>query len=259
MAPILVENGVALVRARHGPMLVPATDTRVGRALLDEGAYCEDEVRLLQALLRPGATALDAGAHVGPHTLPMARAVGPAGRVFAFEPQPHLFRLLCGNLALNGLAQAEPVEAALGAAQGDVARPDVDYFRPGNFGAVALGTGPHRVPVLTVDGLDLADCRLIKIDVEGMEAAVLDGARATIARCRPALYVENNRRDRSPALIGRLLDLGYACWWHPARYGAAADSLWELNMVALPRAVAELVMGLRPVSGAEDWYPGAPG
>jgi hypothetical protein len=76
-------------------------------------------------------------------------------------------------------------------------------------------SSPSRdVAVITVDDLQLRELRLLKIDVEGMEGDVLQGAAKTIARCRPVLYVENDRADRSPALLQQLDDLGYDGYWH---------------------------------------------
>jgi tRNA A58 N-methylase Trm61 len=52
-----------------------------------------------EAVLQPGDTVIDGGAHSGKHTIPMARAVGSAGRVFAFEPSPEPYGRLSKNLA----------------------------------------------------------------------------------------------------------------------------------------------------------------
>jgi hypothetical protein len=116
--------------------------------------------------------------------------------------------------------------------------------------------------VVTLDGLALPACHALKIDVEGMEAEVLRGAAATITRCRPALYVENDRRERSAALIALIGGQDYAMWWHlpplfvPDNFaGEAADDfpgIVSINMLCLPRERAITVAGLRPVSGPDD-------
>jgi hypothetical protein len=56
--------------------------------------------------------------------------------------------------------------------------------------------------------------RVLKVDVEGMEREVILGARGTIARLQPALYIENDRAERSRALISLVFELGYRLWWH---------------------------------------------
>ena len=68
--------------------------------------------------------------------------------------------------------------------------------------------------MITLDSLNLPRLRLLKVDVEGMESEVVTGARATIARLQPALYIENDRADRSRRLISLLFDIGYRLWWH---------------------------------------------
>jgi len=76
----------------------------------------------------------------------------------------------------------------------------------------------HRVRVMTLDSLGLSDVTAIKLDAEGAEQEVLEGARQTLTRCRPVLSVEIEERHRPgstrdvPALLGAL---GYAgCYWH---------------------------------------------
>ena len=64
--------------------------------------------------------------------------------------------------------------------------------------------------MVTIDSLNLGRCALIKIDVEGMERAVLDGAAKTIARCLPLLYVENDRPKKAAELVRAMNGLGYA-------------------------------------------------
>ena len=61
---------------------------------------------------------------------------------------------------------------------------------------------------MTIDSLGLVDCHLLKIDVEGMEADVLAGARETIARCKPILFVENNTTEGSRAILEAIASLG---------------------------------------------------
>ena len=66
----------------------------------------------------PGTVVLDVGAHIGSITVPMARTVGPKGRVYAFEPQRKVYRELVHNIRLNQLSNAVPLRFALSAAPG---------------------------------------------------------------------------------------------------------------------------------------------
>jgi FkbM family methyltransferase len=193
---------LAIRRCRHGTMMYLRQDVYIGRSFTEYGEYSEGEVDLFRQCLRPGDVALDIGANLGAHTLPMAQLVGPSGAVFAFEPQRILFQILCANVALNELPNVHALPVALGRAVGRTKVPALDYRGASNFGGVSLG-GAHGedVPVLTLDQLEVSKIKLIKIDVEGMELDVLAGAKQTLARCRPILYVENDRADKAEALV----------------------------------------------------------
>lgn len=204
---------------RHGEMFYFPTDAYIGRSFDLYGEFSEDEVRLFAKLVSPGDTVLDVGANIGAHTIPLAHQVGPTGKVYAFEPQRMSYYCLCANVIRNGLAQVYCHHAALGETSGTIAVPELDYAQRHNFGGVSLddvsANGPtSTVPLMTLDSLGLTACRLIKIDVEGMEQRVLAGAVETIRRCRPFLYVEDDRRDKSHALHEFVRSLGYEIVLH---------------------------------------------
>jgi FkbM family methyltransferase len=232
---------------RHGLMIYNRHDQYVGRSLALYGEYSEGEVELFRQLVQPGQVIVEAGANLGAHTLFLAQAVGPTGVVFAFEPQRIVFQTLCANLALNEIMNVVARQAALGQEPGTTLVPAIDYSQSGNFGRLELGqwqTG-EAVEVQTLDQLNLPNCHLIKVDVEGMEAAVLEGARLTIERSRPILYVENDRQDRSRDLIALIQSLGYRLWWHlppfynPDNFDGNPDNVFgemgSANMLCLPQ------------------------
>jgi FkbM family methyltransferase len=253
---------------RHGIFSYLPHDLFVGRSLDVYGEFSEHEVALFQQLLRPGAVVIEAGANIGALTVPIARAVCGAGRLIAYEPQAVLAALLARNVGANGLAQVEVRCAALGARPGSLRVPPLDYAATGNFGGVSLGadTGVDA-PVDTIDGLDLARVDLIKIDVEGMELEVLHGADDLIARCRPMLHVENDRTDRSAALIAALLERRYVLWWHlsplfsPDNHAGRADNIFptavSINLLCAPVERGMTVSGAYPVAGPDDTYRAA--
>lgn len=200
-------------------------DRYIGRSLELYGEFSEAEVVLFRHLLKRGDTVLEIGANIGAHTVPLAQTVGPEGQVLAFEPQRMIYYLLCANVVLNNLANVICHQAAVGDVTGNLRVPDLDYSGDGNFGGIELGTestlGSYEVPVVRIDDLRLARCDLIKVDVEGMEKQVLEGARQTIARFKPLLYVEDDRREKSRELHDFLTDLGYEVHPHLPRLYAA--------------------------------------
>ncbi len=168
--------------------------------------------------------------------------------------------MLCANLALNGITNAFARHAASGAAAGSIIVPPLDYGRPNNFGGVGLGgytqggIGPRST---TIDSLELPHVSLIKADAEGMELDVIDGGRETITRCKPLLYVENDRADRSAALIERIASLGYQLFWHHVPmfrtrnfYRNPTNSFGQVvssNMLCLHESQPAQIAGLPPV------------
>jgi FkbM family methyltransferase len=263
---LLDNQYVRLKACRQGPMAYMTGDRYVGRWFDLYGEYAEDEWRMLDQLLKPGMVALDIGANIGAHTIPMARKVGPAGRVLAFEPQRQVFQLLCANAALGALANVVARHAAVGREPDEITVPRIDYEKGGNFGGLALGgfdTG-EQVPVVTVDGLGLAQCHVMKIDVEGMENDVLEGAADTIGRLRPVLYVENDRRERSEELLGRLMSMDFRIYWHlPRLYGPdnffanpenVFDNIVSRNVLCLPKERDVNVVDMREITDAKEAF-----
>ncbi len=246
---------LAIRRCRYGTMMYPRQDRFVGRSLTEYGEYSEGEVELFRQCLGPGNVALDIGANLGAHTLALAQIVGPGGTVFAFEPQRILFQILCGNLALNEIGNVHALPLALGRAAGRTKVPALDYRGARNFGGVSLGGADGEdVTVLTLDQLEVSAVRLIKIDVEGLELEVLAGAKARLARCRPILYVENDRAEKAEALVALLQEEGFRMWWHtpplynPTNFLANPHNVFgnvaSFNMLCLPREMATQVQGM---------------
>lgn len=248
--PVLDLGPLRLRRCRHGLMLYPVNDAYVGRSLDRYGEFSEAELRLLAPLLPAGAVVVDAGANVGTHTLAFAKHAGSAGLVLAFEPQRVLHQLLGANLALNGLRNADARRAAVGRSRGEVRVPVLDLEATQNLGGLALGgfTEGDRVPVVAVDDLELPRLDLLKADVEGMEADVIRGAAETILRCRPALYLEDDRVERSAELIELLLSLGYAVFRHLPPLFDPGNVLGEAEDV-FGGVVSSNLLGVHPSAG----------
>ena len=251
-------------------MIYLVADQYIGRSLDRYGEFSEPEIELFRQVVQPGHVVLDVGANIGTHTVPLARAVQPDGVVVAFEPQRVLFQMLCANVALNALGNVHARHGAAGREQGSIVVPRLDYSAQDNFGGIELGTwtSGERVPLATLDSLELEACRLIKIDVEGMEGEVIAGGERTIRRCRPLLYVENDRPKRSAALIRQILDLDYRLYWHlpamfnPNNFFADNENVFgsaiSVNMVCVPRESGQDLGALREITSPEDDWRGGP-
>jgi len=103
---------------------------------------------------------------------------------------------------------------------------------------------------------------LLKLDVEGFELNALRGAEDTIARSRPVIYVENDRLDRSQALIEWLWSKEYRMWWHlpplfnPGNFFGRAENIYgrlmSCNMLALPRELEMEIEGFVEVTDSDS-------
>jgi FkbM family methyltransferase len=253
---------MAVKKCRHGTMMYNVNDAFIGRSLDLYGEWCDDEVFLLDQMLRPGDTVVDVGANIGTHTVFFAGKVTSQGLVIAFEPQRLVYQTLCGNVALNGLTNVMCMMAAVGEAHGQLTFPTLDPRVTLNFGAVRAVDGPGElVDVVAIDELGLQSCALIKIDVEGMETKVIAGARETIARCRPVLFLENDTVERSRELLESVFALDYKAYWqiasfyNRANFFANPENVFarfqpEANLVCVPTECG--FDGLTPVIGVDD-------
>jgi FkbM family methyltransferase len=184
--------------------------------------------------LQTGSVVIDVGANLGEWTVPFARKVGPAGRVLAIEPAPRSAAALESTLTANALAQAEIIRCAIGDRDGvaQFAVPVVTSSRTdtgtARIGPACVGHDALQVPLRSLDSLagehDLSRLDLIKIDVEGHERQVLDGAAAILGRHRPVLVVETGHEadvDRA-AIHDRLAGFGYRMLGILLDYGMAS-------------------------------------
>lgn len=275
----LHEAGPNVLRmTREGAMLYNRHDVYVGRSLERLGEYSPGETDLFNRILAPGHTAIEVGANIGSQTVVLAKRVGRNGRVHAFEPQQPLFQLMCANLALNGLLNTHAWNCAVDEKEGYLAVPPTNYERGYNFGGIAMasdGAKGYRVQAVTLDEtigaeqISEAGLRLVKLDVEGMELAVLKGAASLVTTFQPVIYTENNIREKSPALIQWLMDAGYTLFWHlpfmfskQNFYGAtenpfrdnAGNPILSVNVLAAPPWLTVDRVDMQSINDPDDWW-----
>lgn len=214
-----------LTNTAYGPMIVSRMDwlgiengqIGVGVQLLSTGVYDPHEGNVTCGLLTerriaagPGVVAIDVGANIGVRTIQWAKHMHGWGEVRAFEPQVPLFYALCGNIVFNNCftnAKAECV--VIGKEYGSILVPVPDYTKSCNFGGLEFrdrggpggwyreyigqnyeDMGQRASPVMKIDGFCLERLDLLKVDVEGMELDVLDGATETVDRLHPIIVAE---------------------------------------------------------------------
>lgn len=252
-----------LVEARHGRFLANPRDVYIGRALIDYGEFSELESHLIRHMCPEGGTVAEVGANIGAHTVAIARKVGPAGRVYAFEPQPVVFQNLCANLALNSLTNVYAYNIACGAHRDSLTFPNIRYDVEGNFGGLALDILPEsdqgqKIDIVPLDEFDPPQLHFLKIDAEGMEIDVLKGGAEALARHKPILYVENDRPDRSEDLIRLIQGHDYRLWWHiprlfnPDNWAGNKTDSWpgisSFNMLCIHKSRSTNIAGMREIT-----------
>lgn len=222
---------IDLLDVTSGKFLTYRTDVGIGHALRKVGAFEAHlaEIATLMHRLRGGGMLLDIGANIGTFCIPVARATDC--EVHAFDAQRLVSQLLAGNFALNGVASGHVHHVVLGA-PGHAQRVRMalpNYACNGNFGAFSTQEDLYRtvsstrmqdsgetedVPVRTLDSYGLEDVFLVKLDVEGAELQVLQGAIETLRESNfPPLIFEAWRddwwSDDREQLLAFVRELGY--------------------------------------------------
>lgn len=166
----------------------PDADRFMVDELTTDGQYQASHLREALRFVTNFGVGIDGGAHVGTWSKLMADAFQ---QVIAFEPSPDTFECLLFNLKSIDHVDCQPY--ALGAAPGRVSMAlDAANEARANTGARHTAVGGD-IQVITIDSLNLQNVGFIKLDVEGSEPMALEGAAATIARCRPIVLFENKR------------------------------------------------------------------
>ena len=219
---MIMTHGLCQVtQTRYGSFLSHRLDRYIGASLALYGEYSQGEVDLFKQCIRQGDVVVDAGANIGYFSVIFSQLVGAQGAVYAFEAHEFIYNLLCGNAAFNSCFNLHPYFMALGNTQTTIEITLPNYTITDNFGGIDL-MNHHRsgtTQSVQCDTLDnvlspLERVDFIKIDVEGMEQVVIEGARQIIKKFRPLLYVENDRTQKARYLLELLEQLEYTLFEH---------------------------------------------
>jgi FkbM family methyltransferase len=214
---ILLPFGPSTRHAQHnleisdslaGPIFHLGKSDLVSNSLIIYGEWAQNEIEFLSYFVTPGSMVIDVGAYLGTHSRAFADIVGKTGIVYAFEPNPVSYQLLLLNSSLSCGARIAPYCIALGDRDAKFYIESSDFS---NLGASTVSQSPDlfkcAVPTKRLDSFKLGDelcLSLIKIDVEGAETKVLDGAADLIADQKPIIYVEVN----DPEVASRIYEWG---------------------------------------------------
>jgi FkbM family methyltransferase len=231
--------GFILASTDHGTMIlnrfdqvvVPGAAFGCGYQLLNKASYDADEVSLMLHILDlrrkyhgDGLVAVDCGANLGVHTIEWAKHMTDWGVVLAFEAQERIYYALAGNIAINNCFNARAVNAAVSNRSGAMKIPQPNYLANASFGSLELKKRERAefigqiidysedkmtdVPMIHLDGSNFPRLDILKVDVEGMELEVIEGAARTIREKRPIILAESIKTD-GDALRALLESFGY--------------------------------------------------
>ncbi len=159
------------------------TNIRMARIFEKTGFFYSENIDIMLKHVSSDSVVFDIGAHVGTTVVPLAKA---SRKVHAFEPVPENRKYLYKNIEQNKITNVEVHECALGAKEGTVTMVTPE---PTNTGAFEIKEG-GTVPLKTLDSLNLGYVDFIKIDVEGHEPEVFEGAKNTIEQYKPLIFFE---------------------------------------------------------------------
>ncbi len=174
------------------------------------GSYEIDNQAALAPFVTPGMTVYDVGAHAGFYTLAFSRLVGETGHVYAFEPLPENANNLLRHISLNRLCNVSVLPVSVSDRDG------ISGFEiaPSNsMGAISQNEALLRIPTVSLDNLisdhGLPEPDLIKMDVEGAESSVLEGARTLLGKKKAVWFIELHSDEQKRQCLETLADAGY--------------------------------------------------
>jgi FkbM family methyltransferase len=206
------------------------------------GTYEPAVCGALQKIVQPGWTVVDLCAHIGYITLLLAKLVGPNGRVFAFEPVPDNFEVLCENVRLNGYRNVILEQKAVTNASGPVTlHVPEDTSRYSSQGSLLIKRGkPYLVEGISLDAywqsIGNPPLYLIKVDIEGAEDAAIEGMTRVLKCWHPVIVVEvHTSSSGNPShCLEVLKELGYRLRSLDSKAWPEVDTSARGHILAMP-------------------------
>lgn len=260
---------IEVFEARCGKLSAMGNDSPISISLEKYGEWAQIEIEFLAQFLPQSGVIIDVGAHVGAHSLAFS-SLSDKASIHSFEAQPRLADLLARNTeSLRDRIISH--QCAIGAESGTgfmPALPDELYV---NAGAQRLeyepGEGMIEVPIRSLDSFQLNHVSFMKIDVEGCEPLVLQGAAQLIARDKPVIYCEVNSIAAAAEILRIMEQRGYAFYfvstaaYNPQNFRSESSNIFgvahESALLLLPDDRAAPVIArasiCSPVHGLDDF------
>ena len=234
-----MKNPIAQTKSRYGTFVHFQNDDPIGSCLYYYGEWAQQEMDLFDQILTQQSNVIDVGANIGTHTVYFSSKCNQ-GTIVAIEPQIYIFEMLATNILVNGCYNTIPIHAGVSDKAGKANLTNINPFSEQQ----KVNYGEYKVQLDSENGLEtniivldqfinMPKFNLLKIDVEGLEVSVLNGAKKLIKQHRPFLYLEFNNKDGNDQLLEKIYQLGYIPFWHvytkfnPQNFNGKQDNIWE--------------------------------
>lgn len=192
---------------KHGKITLYKNEAFI-RSSFRAGGYWDIGTLLkLKDIIDCGRNILEIGGHAGTSTIKYASFLEDENKVYVYEPQKNMYKLLLLNIEQNNLKhKVRPFNSGVFCYSGKGVMNDIDIDGGGgvvskryneenhlrcNFGGIGLGGGGEAIDLTTIDEMDIDDIGFIHCDAQGAENFIFSKAKETIKRCRPIILYEN--------------------------------------------------------------------
>lgn len=210
LTPKATDNMIVKTKYKFKLKISPLFDKGIERAIFNKGVYEEGTLWCFKKIIKNNYTVIDAGANIGLTAIYAGKLTGRKGKVYAFEPMPTTFDILCFNIKLNKLKNITAINCGLSDFEG---KAEIYNNLHINRGAASLYSDKKEngvsINITTLDKIvaqyEITDVDFIKIDIEGAEYPMLKGGKSFLmGENKPMICLEFSRdvlSNHNPELI----------------------------------------------------------
>lgn len=195
---------------KYGLVTLLQNDCIIKAPFTQNAYWDEDTLQMLKQYVNPNRNILEIGGHCGTSTLVYSSFLNDGNKVYVYEPQSVLFKILTKNIVQNNLQhKIMPFNCGVFCYKGNGIMNNIDLDGGGgtvsrrytdennigcNFGGIGLGKDGEETYLTTIDEMNLDNIGYIHCDAQGSENFIFSNGIKTITRCRPVIYYEDNER-----------------------------------------------------------------
>lgn len=201
-------------QTKYGLVTLYQNECYIGNEFKRGNYWDEDTLLKLRKFVDPGRNILEIGCHCGTSSLVYSSFLNEDKKVYVFEPQENMFRLLCHNISQNNLEnKIQPFRSGVFCYSGLGKMNSIDIDGGGgnvekryneendlacNFGGIGLGSDGETIQLTTIDEMPFDNIGFIHCDAQGAENFIFSKGLEFIAKHRPVIYYENNQNYAKP-------------------------------------------------------------